>query len=144
MKVLISGQDSGGYGGAENFLYWLADELKRNKVSISFTTVKNSKFDKFLKNKSYPPLNIPFRMDVLGGYKGLIKFFVLLPAAFVLNILILYRFKKQTGNIVVLPSYSDKIIISPIAKIIGLKVVWIEFAPLDVLFKRNFGIPKLL
>jgi glycosyltransferase involved in cell wall biosynthesis len=141
--LLISGQDSGGYGGSEKFLIDLSNELRKKNIHIAFSTVKNSKLGKFLKKEKFMIFNHPFRMDILGGIRGLIKFVVFFPISVFINFKMLINFKKSGGRTVLIPGFSDKIIVTPIAHILAIKVIWIEYAPLESVFKRNFGIPKV-
>ena len=144
LKILISGQDSGGMGGSEKFLIDLANELKAKNNEVEFTTVHNSKFNQVLTESGYHPLTIPTRMDILGWWKGLIKFIVYLPAVLVQNYVLLSKYKKGRETKIIIPGFSDKIILSPLAKLLGYRVIWIEYAPLKPVFTRNFGIPKTL
>lgn len=144
VKVLISGQDSGGLGGAEKFIGDLAKSLTKKKVKVFFTTYKNSLFTEKLERMGFQTWKIPVRMDVIGDIKGLIKFFLFFPLILLKDINILFQFKRQGGNTVILTGISDKIILSPIAKMFSLNLIWIEFAPLGEVFKKNYYIPKIL
>ena len=144
IKVLISGQDSGGLGGAEKFTGDLAKSLIEKKVKVFFTAYAKSLFTKKLKRMGFKVWEIPVRMDIIGDIKGLIKFFLFFPLILSKDINILFQFRKQGGNVVILTGISDKIILSPIAKLFSLTVVWIEFAPLSEVFKKNYYIPKIL
>jgi len=142
--ILISGQDSGGIGGSEIFLYQLAKQLQKKRIKVSFFTVAVSDFDKYLKKRKEDVLSLSFRMDVIGGWKGFIKFFLYLPAAIFLSLLLLKKFKEKGGDLILIPGFSDKLILTPLAKLTGLSVIWLEYAPLWSVFKRNFYIPKIL
>jgi len=143
-KIIVSMQDSGGIGGAENFLISLSKALIRKNVGVEFTTWEKSHVSKNLRNMGYRLYTTPVRMDVIGGIRGLIKFFLYLPLIVFSDYMILKDFKKRGGSMVVLSGISDKIVLSPISKVMGLGVLWIEFAPLASVFKRNFYIPKIL
>jgi glycosyltransferase involved in cell wall biosynthesis len=142
-KILISGQDSGGWGGSEKFLISLAKNLKILGKDVSFTSVSGSKFTQKIKEFKFSLKTIPFRMDIIGGIKGFLKFFILFPLSFVINFYLLFVFKKEGGKIIILPSFSDKLFLTSLAKYLNLKIVWIEYGPLEPLFKKNFGIGKL-
>lgn len=142
-KILISGQDSGGLGGSEKFLLDLANELKI-KSEVEFTTVTGSKFTQELKRSGYNPLTISVRMDILGWWRGLVKFIYYFPDSIVKNFNLLKRYKAGRPTKIFISGFSDKLILSPIAKLLGYRVIWIEYAPLSSVFKRNWGIPKLL
>src|SRR3989338_7976322 len=142
MKILISGQDSGGWGGAEIFVYSLTKEFKKRGISVYFTTTKNSPFTLFLQKKNEKVYQVPARMDLIGGWKGFVKFFLFLPFLVIVNLILLKQFKKEGGSIVVLTSFSDKIVLSPLSRLLGLAVVWIEFGPLAPLFAKNLNLPS--
>ena len=144
IKILISGQDSGGIGGAENFLLNLSNALKKTGVAVEYTAVKNSKFCTLIKRSEYTTYEIPIRMDAISNYRGLVKYLLLAPVTFLLDLLLLLKFKKNNGQIVLIPGISDKSLLTPAAKLLGLKVVWLEFAPLKPTFRRNFYFPKLI
>ncbi len=144
IHILISGQDSGGIGGSEIFLHQLAGQFRKKRVKVSFLAVAAGDFDKYLKKRKENVLSLPFRMDIIGGWKGFIKFFLYLPAAIYLNLLLLKKFKEKGGDVILIPGFSDKLILTPLAKLIGLSVIWLEYAPLWSVFKRNFYMPKIL
>lgn len=144
IKVLISGQDSGGLGGAEKFIGDLAKSLTKKKVKVFFTAYAKSRFAKKLKRMGFKVWEIPVRMDIIGNLKGLIKFFLFLPFVILKDLYIVSKFKEKGGNIIILTGISDKILLTPIAKLFSLDVIWIEFAPLEQVFRKNFNIPKIL
>lgn len=144
IKAMISLQDSGGMGGAENFLLNLAEALQVKKAEMEFTTRKGGLINKIIKNRGFKTKMIPIRMDVIGNLRGLIKFFLFLPLTVIADYLIIKDFKHSGGNVVILSGISDKIVLTPIAKQLGLKIIWVEFAPLATVFKRNCYIPKIL
>jgi len=76
-KVLISGQDSGGLGGAESFSVGLGEGLARRGWSVSYTTVAGSDFDHLLKRRGIKADDIPLRMDIVGNWRGFFKVFFL-------------------------------------------------------------------
>lgn len=144
IKVMISLQDAGGMGGAENFLIDLAEALKRKNIDVEFSTWTKSRVSEELKNKKFITHTIPVRMDVIGDIKGLIKFFLFLPFTIFSDYKILKDFKQKGGNVLILSGISDKIVLTPIAKAMRIGILWIEFAPLASVFKRNCHIPKIL
>ncbi len=143
IKLVVSGLDSGGFGGAEKFLLELSQELKKKGIKIKFLTVKNSEFDSSLKKAKFRTLSFPFRNDITGNIKGLIKFFAFLPLSFYFYLKTLKSLKKQGFNLLLISGFSDKALLTPLAKLLGFKIVWIEFAPLDFVFKKFFYLPKI-
>lgn len=145
-KMLISGQDSGGYGGAEVFIYQLSKALKYLNHRVKFSVVSQSPFEKYLNSKLVDTnkYRVPVRMDLLGGLRGLLKFVFYLPYFILLEYLLLLKFKKENGKYVLLNGFTDKIIVTPIAKYLNLKTIWLEYGPYGYLVKRNFGIPWFL
>lgn len=142
--ILVSGLDSGGLGGAENFSLQLSKSFINKGYKTFVASVKKSKFNKKLILTNLNIFEVPFRMDVLGFVKGLIKFIFLLIPSSLINLRLLLKFKSKGGQIVIIPGFSDKLLLSPLAKLLDLKVIWIEYANPDPLFKRNFGIPEFL
>lgn len=143
IKVLISGQDSGGIGGSEIFLYQLSYTLARKKVKTSFTVVRDSAYYKLLRKSDITIFPTPVRMDIIGGWKGALKFIVFFLPALFWNYQLLSKFKKRGGRIVLLPGISDKIILTPLAKILDLSIIWIDYASSKDLLTRNLYLPKV-
>ncbi len=139
--ILISGQDSGGFGGAETFAFRLGGALSKRGFDVAYTNVSGSSFDNFLKKKKVKVFNIPFRMDLVGDWRGFIKFFVFLPIALFFNIRLINSFFKKSSGFLVLTSFSDKIILTLLGRFFGIKAVWWEYGPFGPLEKRLFGIP---
>ena len=144
VKLIISGQDSGGLGGAEFFLLNLANSIKESGVSVEFTTVNKSRFSTILLENHFTSHTIPIRMDAIGNWKGLVKFIIFTPLTAIIDMMILYKFKEKGGTTILIPGISDKALLTPLAWLLGLSTVWIEFAPLKPTFKRNFYFPKII
>lgn len=144
IKLSISGLDSGGIGGAENFLVNLAKSFPNKKVKVLFLTVKNSPFEKLINNNKFTYISFQYRNDISGNWKGLLKFFIFLPRTVILTVNLFKKLKKQNYDILLISGFSDKIILTPIAKLFKIKVIWIEFASLESVFKKFFYLPKIL
>jgi len=142
-KILISGQDSGGFGGSENFIYSLLKSLSLKGIDISISVVKHGAFEKFLRNNDVIPNTVPYRMDLLGHIKGLIKFIIFYPHFFIINFAESIKYKKSGIKTVIITGFSDKLTLSLISRLLGFKIIWLEYAPLEPVYKRNFGIPKI-
>lgn len=144
IKLLISLQDSGGLGGAENFILSLAEALRKKKIIVEFTSWNRSKVKNIIEKKGFKVRPIPIRMDIISNFRGLVKFFLFLPLTFFVDWNILKKFIHQNGDYIFLTGVSDKILLSPIARLLGLKVIWIEYSSLEPVFKKNYYIPKIL
>jgi len=140
-KILISGQDSGGLGGAESFSISLGEGLARRGWNVSYTAVTGSDFDRLLKQRGIKAENIPLRMDIVGNWRGFLKFFFFLPFILPGEVKILKKFASSGTGTVILPGFSDKIILTLPARILNLKVIWLEFGPLGPLAGRLFSLP---
>lgn len=143
-NVAFSLLDSGGFGGAENFIYQLSRVLFKNIKNITFFICKDTLPDYLKTNKKLLILQFPFRLDFIGNIKGLVKSVVLSPAFLMLSFFHLLKFKKMGGQLVVLSGISDKIFLTPVSKLFGLSVVWVEYGPLDEVFRRNIYLPKIM
>lgn len=144
MKILISGLDSGGMGGAEKFLSDLATSFKRKGNEVSFISFKGSKFTQFLTRKKFNVYETSVRMDVIGNVKGFLKFVFFLPFSFWWNYEILAKAKKKGIKTVILSGYTDEIILSYLVKLIGFRLIWICFAPVGSIYSKNLGIAGFL
>ena len=141
-NILFSLQDSGGLGGAENFIISLGTELSKTR-KVSYLIVNKNKGLKRLLQKN----NLYFtkeRMDIIGGLRGFFKFFIYLIPELIEFWKIIRDFKEDNGKYIFLSGISDKIMITPIARFQNIKVFWIEFAPLESVLNRNFYIPLIL
>lgn len=145
MKILVSAIDSGGFGGAEVFEHLLAKYLNTGNNTAYIWANINSPMHEYLENNKFQnTLLFPVRMDMVGNIRGFIKYFMLFPFAYTWGLIGLFKFKLKGGSHIILTGFSDKILLSHISKILGLKVVWIEQGPYGDLLKHNFGIPSLI
>ena len=143
-NILISLLDSGGIGGAEFFPLQLAKSLESKNYKTLFIKYKNSKISKIFKDNKIETYTAPFRMDIVGHWKGIVKFFVFLIPSLFIYFKILRDFKIHSGKVIIVSGFSDKILLTPIAKYLGIKTIWIEYADPEIILNRNFGIPKFL
>lgn len=143
IKLLLLVQDVAALGGAEILLTNLVEEFTKKGVKV--TTVSN--FKPFLKMQKKAGAQITFvrsRINVFGGIKGLIKFFFQLPWALIWYSIVLKKHKKSGGNLILISGFSDKIVVSPLAYLFDIPVIWLEHSSLTPVFRRNFGVPKIL
>jgi predicted SAM-dependent methyltransferase len=143
-NIAFSLLDSGGYGGAENFLYQFSRELLKKIDKLTFFIFNNTLPKNLKANTKVVIFKFPLRLDFISNTKGLVKSIVLSPIYLILGFYYLLKFKKGGGQLVVITGISDKVFLTPIAKLIKLSVVWIEFGPLYEVFKRNLYLPKIL
>lgn len=135
-KVLFINQTLG-IGGAETFNKGLFNWLKGQNIKIkSYTT--NERFNKKLDSAQ----KIPVVLDIIGNWRGLLKSFVLFPYALIIYLVIFL--KSLNCDVIFMTGFVEKIIITPIAKLLNKPVVWVEFGPLESVFKKFFGLPKFL
>lgn len=137
--VLIS--QTMGMGGAENFHTQLLLWFKKNNVPVrAWTTFPRLNRD--LNSLGIKAGKIPLVVDIIGNWKGLIKGVLLFPAAFVYYGHLTYK-NRKFGTFL-LPGFSEKIFVTPWAKIFNVPVVWIEHGPLGSVFPKFFGFPKFV
>jgi len=143
-SLLISLLDSGGIGGSEFFIFQLAKSLEERDIKVTIVTYKGSEVIRLLRKEKINYYETFWRMDILGWWKGLIKFLIFLFPSIINIFLILLRFKKNDGRVMLVLGQTDKMLLTPLAKLLGIKIVWLEYAdPVDIL-DRNFGFPKCL
>lgn len=130
-----------GMGGAEVFWRDLLTQIAKKKLHI--TIYSNS--DDFLalfKGKQFTLKKIPFILDFIGNWKGLIKGLFVLPYALVWYFLLVFQHRKT--QLFFMSGYTEKIILTFYATLFSIPTVWIEFGPLNMVFKKFLKFPKLL
>lgn len=131
------------YGGAEEYMLMLIECFLQDGNQIILATNKGKLYDKARKHKIII-IKIPVILDVIGNIKGLIKSIYRLPFVFYFYIKLLYFFKKQKVNIILMSGFSEKLLVTFLSQFFNLPVIWIEYGSLKSIFKRNIKIPELL
>jgi len=140
MKLLFINQ-SLGIGGAETFNKELLVWLQSEGLSIK-TYVTNKIFQDRLKESKIDSRHIPIIVDLIGNWKGFLKGIFLFPFAF-LYYTYLVTLNRNT-DIILMSGFIEKILVTPIAKLFNIKVVWVEFAPLNSVFNKFWGFNKFI
>ncbi|MDP1743513.1 MAG: glycosyltransferase [Candidatus Amesbacteria bacterium] len=133
-KILFINQTLG-IGGAETFNIGLFNWLKKQNIKIESHTT-NNRFNKMLGDGHI----IPVVLDIIGNWRGLIKAILLLPFG-------LWHYLKLLFldfDVIYMSGFPEKIIVTPLAKLLNKPVVWVEFGPLESVFNKFFGLPMLL
>ncbi len=126
-----------GWGGAEVFNSQLLNWMSQAGVEVT-SYVTHPKFATQLPH----PYRIPIVIDIIGDWKGLVKGLLLLPLA-----IIYYgwlTWSQRRNDVIFMTGFIEKILVTPWAKLFGIPVVWVEFAPLTTVFAKFWGLPKLL
>ncbi len=135
--------DSPALGGAERYLLSNLEFLSQQGFKISLATRNQEIKNKYF--KKWNLINLPYRLDLIGNKKGVVKFFLQAPLAIIWLIRILTNLKKQHQQVIVYtPGFTERLIFSPFIKLLGLKLIWLEYGPVEAVFKRNFGLSKIL
>jgi glycosyltransferase involved in cell wall biosynthesis len=139
-KIIISGLDSGGYGGSEVFLQNLSEELRKRSVKTEFLAVDYIDFYKYLKQKGEKVTGFKFRLDFAGDFKGFLKSLIILPYA----VFKYYQVIAVLGSnaVVILTGTTDKIVLTPVCRLHNIPVYWLEYAPIIALLNKFGGVPK--
>lgn len=130
-----------GMGGAEVFLSDLLVELQ--KINWQIVVYTNSlQFAQLLKTNGIKAEIIPTVVDIVGDWRGLVKGIFLWPK-------LLFNYWRiaiahRDAGLYLLSGFIEKILFSPLANLIKKPVCWIEFGPMDVLYKKFFQLPKVL
>jgi glycosyltransferase involved in cell wall biosynthesis len=82
-------------------------------------------------------------VDLIGNWKGLVKAIIFAPLLFIEYLFFLLE-NHRRYEVVLMSGFTEKILFSPLAKIFGLRVFWIEFGPMDSLLSKFGGLPKIL
>lgn len=133
------------FGGAEKFAYDLILEIASEDNQVFLYTSNDFLLKSLAEHRNINVEKIPIYLDFAGNRKGLLKSLLLTPLAKIYYLRTLFKIKKRTGKqVVVCSGFSEKIIVTPIARLFNLPVFFIEYGPLSPIFNRLYGIPKFL
>jgi glycosyltransferase involved in cell wall biosynthesis len=141
LKGVVLVTQSLSMGGAENGLAEMLSWLNNHKIPVTAWTT-SSRFNEYLNSHGIKAKKIPVVVDVIGDWKGLVKGLLLFPFAFFCYGYIVYK-SRNVGTIH-LSGFIEKIMVAPWAKLMNVPVTWNEHGPLQILFSKFFGFPKLL
>jgi glycosyltransferase involved in cell wall biosynthesis len=136
-------QQSPDWGGAEEWMLSLVRYFHKVNISVHVATnyqVFNQKAAKI----SSSIKKIPFTLDIIGNFKGLIKSILLFPFAIIWYSNLLIHYKKLGVNCILMSGFSEKLLVTVLAKVLGIHTVWLEYGPLENVFKKNLYLPKVL
>jgi len=133
MKKLLYLNQAMGMGGAEVFMADLLEALQKLHWQVEAVTTRAA-FVQYLAGHSIQTKQVPFVMDLIGNWKGLLKAVVFGPLAFFqwLNILLQHR-RRSRQTTILLSGFNEKLLVTGVAKALGFKVVWIQFSGLGSL-----------
>jgi len=135
--------DSPALGGAENYLLSNLEFLSQKRFEISLATHNKKIKNKY--QKKFNLIHLPYRLDLIGNKKGVIKFFFQTPLAIIWLIKVLINLKKKHQQVIVYtPGFTERLVFSPFIKLLGLKLIWLEYGPVAAVFRQNLGLPKIL
>ncbi len=135
--------DSPTLGGAESYLLSNLEFLSQKGFEITLATYNQKIKNKY--QKKFNLINLPYRLDLIGNAKGIIKFFFQAPLGIIWLIKVLLKLKKKYTQIIIYtPGFTERLIFSPFIKLLGLKLIWLEYGPVQAIFEKNFGLPKIL
>lgn len=141
--AIFSILDSPALGGAESYLLSNLESLAKKNFSIHLATINKNIINNY--QDKFSAINLPYRLDIIGNIKGLIKFFIQAPFAIIWLIKNLLELKKRYQQVIVYtPGFTERLIFSPFIKLLGIKLIWLEYGPVEAVFNRNFGLPKLI
>lgn len=150
-KAIFSILDTSAFGGAEQYMFSHLRFLSHQGYDVVLATnnakVKAIMLSRLTENekKQFQIIRAPYRLDAIGNWKGLVKFFLALPRAIIWVTITMRNLKDQYDKVICLwPGYSDRSMFSPIAYYFQFPLIWIEFGTLETIYKRNWGFPKLL
>lgn len=142
MKKLLFINQTLAFGGAEVFNSDLLTWLQKSRNWEISAIVTEPTLHRILKANGLNSRLWSTIVDVIGDWKGLVKGLLLSPLLIVRYILILNEHKNT--DIIFMTGFIEKIFVTPLAKAYHIPVCWLEFAPLDSIFLKFFGLPRLL
>ncbi len=150
-RVIFSLLDTPAFGGAEQYMFSHLSFLSKHGYEVVLATNNEVVRKEILsrlnaeEQKKFQVITAPYRLDAIGNWKGLVKYFLAAPYAIFWCGWILFSLqKKYDETICFFAGWSDRVTFSPIVNFFGSPLVWIEFGPLEPVFERNWGFPKVL
>lgn len=141
---LLVVQQSPDWGGAEEWMSLLVEKcIQQYQVKISGITNLASLRKRWYK-AGVKTRELPIVLDIIGNWKGLLKSIFYLPAAVIFYSKHILKAKRNGVNCVLMSGFSEKLLVTWIAYLCGLPVVWYEYGPLETVFKKNLYLPKIL
>lgn len=127
-------------GGAEVFNLDLLETLqKQHHVQVTvFTTSRE--YQTKVSQAKLTAQHIPFLLDVIGDWKGLLKTFFWLPWALVWYCKTLWQ--QRHTDLILMSGFTEKLVVTPLAAALRIPVVWIEFGPLSTVLDKFLGLPR--
>lgn len=146
-SVIVSILDSPALGGAETYTLSNLGALGRAGHQVILLT-NNATAVKHLWSELPPNCRVeswPFRVDVIGNWKGALKFCWQVPLVWLWWWRRHQAWKKLgTGFVLCTPGFSDRLLVTPLCSWLGYRIIWIEFGPLEPTFARLWGVPRFL
>jgi glycosyltransferase involved in cell wall biosynthesis len=135
-------QQSPDWGGAEEWMTVLLSHWSGQKISITGWT-NLAKLRQAWQQAGIKVKKLPFTLDIIGNCKGLIKSVLVFPFALVWYLSQLFSAKKSRINLILMSGFSEKLLVTWLAQLFSLPVVWFEYGPLAPVFSKNFYLPKI-
>jgi glycosyltransferase involved in cell wall biosynthesis len=136
-------QQSPDFGGAETFMLNLMHQFSLDGHSVYFAANK-SKMLQEAKKLSIHSERIPAILDIPSNIRGLIKSILRLPFLIPYYLSLMNKLKKAHTDFILMSGFSEKMLVTWLARKYVIPVIWIEYGPLEPLFKKNFRIPEML
>lgn len=125
-------------GGAENFNTQLLAWFRKKGVPVRAWTTYD-RLNRSLRLCGIPAKKIPIVVDIIGDWKGLIKGVFLFPFAAIYYARLTYENRKE--GTILLSGFTEKILVTPWAKLFNVPIVWTEHGPLKSVLPKFLGIP---
>lgn len=149
--VIFSLINAQAFGKVEQYMFSNLHYLQQKGYSVVLATNNDTVKQNILsqlssrEKKSFHIVTAPYQLDAVTTWKGLVKFFFILPSALIWCDTMIKHLKKDYKEVICLWSgVSDRLVFSPLAKRHNCPLVWVENGPLALTCKKLFGFPRLL
>lgn len=129
-------------GGAETYMLSLIDSFQK-RGHIVLVASNKEKFLTHAQKLVENTYEVPFILDIIGNWKGLVKSTLRLPYALYYYYRLLSRFKQNDVDVILMSGFSEKMLVTLLSPLFKLPVVWLEYGSLTTIFPRNFYLPKI-
>ncbi|MDQ3008576.1 MAG: glycosyltransferase family 4 protein [bacterium] len=149
LSPILSFLETGALGGAERNLIAMLVLAAKDGHPIYLASNNQDVKQYLLEQTALHQVTItffwmPFRIDVIGDWKGLLKFPVTVPRAYWWLHNILEQIPADRPLIAFLLGFTDRLVFTPFLKSRARRIIWLEQSILEPVFSKHFRIPQLL
>lgn len=134
-------QQSPDWGGAESWMLEIIRAFVEDGTRVILYT-NLGPLREAARSYGAQTFSLPFHLDIIGNWKGLLKSLIVLPYAILFYLWLAFRHRRI--DVVLMSGFSEKMLFTLIAATVGIPVVWYEYADLRPVFQKLIHLPEFV